>query len=247
MASSIEANGPCFLAPLAMRIFVGLRRSYRVRQAAERWPSSSQTWQPLQPAPATSLPTARATYFPTMSHSRFTRSPTRSDDRFVCAQVNGMIMHVELRRRRSAATVRLMPSTATDPFAIEQRRQRARETRSSASARRPPRRTSSTVPSRVHVALDEVAAEPAVGPHRPLEVDRLHRGRSAPSVVTRAVSGPMSACTRSPRPLVTVRHTPLTARLSPSEQLGGQRASECALAYPAAAGVTPLNVARRLQ
>jgi hypothetical protein len=46
------------------------------------------------------------------------------------------------------------------------------------------------------VALDEVTTEPVAGT---------------------AVSGPMSACISSPSTIVTVRHTPLTATLSPSD------------------------------
>jgi hypothetical protein len=51
-----------------------------------------------------------------MSHSRFTRAPGGSTDRFVCCQVNGMII-TSKRSRSRAATVRLMPSMAIDPLA----------------------------------------------------------------------------------------------------------------------------------
>ena len=47
--------------------------------------------------------------------------------------------------------------------------------------------------------------------------------RSAPSAVTRAVSGEMSAWTRSTQLATAVRHTPLTARLSPGGDLGRDR------------------------
>src|SRR4030095_5724055 len=60
----------------------------------------------------------RTTYLPSMSHSRFTGSPTFNADTLVCAQVNGMIMTSNWRSRK-AATVRLMPSTATDTLAMK--------------------------------------------------------------------------------------------------------------------------------
>src|SRR5688572_25565134 len=58
---------------------------------------------------------ARATYFPTTSHSRFTGEPACSPLRFVCPHVNGMIMTSKSSGPR-AATVRLTPSRATDPL-----------------------------------------------------------------------------------------------------------------------------------
>ena len=48
-------------------------------------------------------------------------------------------------------------------------------------------------PHAVHMPEHEVAAQPAVGPERALEIDEAPRG-SPPSVVTRSVSGPTSAC-----------------------------------------------------
>ena len=76
---------------------------------------------------------------------------------------------VVVERRHSQAD----PSTATEPFEHENGASDAAKTPLSASGRRPLRATSRTRPKPVHVALDEMAAEPAVGPHRPLEVDRL--------------------------------------------------------------------------
>src|SRR5262249_15782231 len=58
---------------------------------------------------------ARTTYLPTRSHSRLTRSPAPRVRRFVWSSVNGTIC-TSNRSRPSAATVRLMPSTAIDPF-----------------------------------------------------------------------------------------------------------------------------------
>src|SRR5262245_48492606 len=59
----------------------------------------------------------RATYLPTISHSRLTRSPARSDDNDVCAHVNGMIITCTILFS-SRATVRLTPSIAIDPLRI---------------------------------------------------------------------------------------------------------------------------------
>ena len=49
------------------------------------------------------------------------------------------------------------------------------------------------VADRVDVPLHEVAAEPAVGAQRPLEIHERCRAQATPSVVTRIVSGPTSA------------------------------------------------------
>ena len=53
-------------------------------------PEAAPTLSQLRAAfrrPFSTSSAARATYLPIMSHSRFTRSPARSDDRVVCAQV----------------------------------------------------------------------------------------------------------------------------------------------------------------
>ena len=54
-------------------------------------------------------------YFPTMSASRFTRSPRRRVPRFVCASVCG-IVDTEKPVASTVATVRLMPSIVMEPF-----------------------------------------------------------------------------------------------------------------------------------
>ena len=75
---------------------------------------------------------------------------------------------------------------------------------------------------------------------------------SAPSVVTRAVSGPTSTRARGRRPSTTVRHTPFTARLSPGAARrraavatrGGTRpASASTAATVADASMSPVNIA----
>ena len=82
-------------------------------------------------------------------------------------------------RSRNAATVRLMPSTRDRPFRDQQRRQAQAEIAIVSQCASPSRRTSSIVPSRVDVALDEVTAERGVGPHRSLEIHRLIRPQRA--------------------------------------------------------------------
>src|SRR5678816_4398516 len=67
----------------------------------------------LDPARVTS--SARNTYLPIMSNSRFTRSLTLANCRLVCSHVYGTIC-TSKRRSSTPATVRLIPSTAIDPF-----------------------------------------------------------------------------------------------------------------------------------
>ena len=62
----------------------------------------------------TSPPRRGERIFPTMSHSRLTRSPGRAARKFVCAHVNGTIWTSNVLVS-SFAIVRLMPSTAIDP------------------------------------------------------------------------------------------------------------------------------------
>src|SRR5437667_4772727 len=65
---------------------------------------------------------------------------------------------------------------------------------------------------------------------------RLPRS-NAPSVVTRSVSGPTSACTSLPSARITVRQTPLTARLSPGASSGASDAT-IRSRMPAVVGLT---------
>src|SRR5690348_1043039 len=61
-----------------------------------------------------------STYFARMSHSMFTTSPVRISRRFVFALVWGMIAN-SATPSRQRATVRLIPSTASDPFSATYR------------------------------------------------------------------------------------------------------------------------------
>ena len=62
-------------------------------------------------------------YFPTMSFSRFTASPTCVSVRVVCVVVWGMVLTENVLVASSTrATVRLMPSRAIEPFSMIRRR-----------------------------------------------------------------------------------------------------------------------------
>src|SRR5688572_8783981 len=157
--------------------------------------------------------TARATYLPTTSHSRFTGLPAASEPRVVCARVNGMIMTSKWSGPR-AATVRLTPSRATDPLGTKNGA--SPDGNATVSQRASPStRTSRTVPS------PSTCPWTKWPPNRPLAAIARSRFTGCPAVtvprvVTRAVSGPMSAANPEASRRVTVRHTPFTDTLSPS-------------------------------
>ncbi len=136
---------------------------------------------------------ARTTYLPIMSHSRFTLSPVRR-----CCSDGvrpGVRNHLHVELPFAEAGDRQADAVDGDrPLADEVWRQRGRETRSSASANRPPAAISSTTPT-------PSTCPSTKWPSRRPSI-RIGRSRftfcprcSAPSVVTRAVSGPMSAST----------------------------------------------------
>ena len=177
--------------------------------------------------------TARATYFPTMSHSRFTRvaDPQRRQVRVRPGERDDH--HVE----RVVAEAGDGQADAVDGH-------RPLADRSTAPARggnaivsqcaSPSARTSSHRAGAVDVTLHEVAAEAAVGAHRPLEVDRLIGAAATPSVVTRAVSGPMSACIVAGVARGHGQADAVDRQLSPGASSRGQRGPD-AQPQPAAA------------
>ena len=111
--------------------------------------------------------------------------------------------------------MRLTPSTATDPWGIEQR------ARAPARQRDPhPRRRFYTGHGvhgahTVHVAQDEVAAERAPEPQRSLEVHAVARAAGGRGPCGRASPGRRRRRTRRGAASTTVRQTPLTATLAP--------------------------------
>ena len=158
------------------------------------------------------------------STSRLTRVPAGLPRSFVCVHVNGMIC-TSKKSSASAATVRLMPSTAIDPFGTICAAERV----GIAHAQPPELAFGPDVDDRadgVDVALHEVPAEPRVAAHRALEVARSTRApaRPAPS----PASSPARRRTRqSPPPdWTTVRQTPLTATLSPGRDAVADRARD---------------------
>src|SRR6185503_3960319 len=173
-----------------------------------------------------------------MSHSRFTRSWTFSDDSAVLAHVNGMIITSNMLAP-SPATVRLTPSTATEPLRMKYgARLRSKDTVSQCES--PSGRISSTTPV---PSTWPCTKWPPTRPSAAIGRSRftLWSCRSDPSVVTRAVSGPISACTSPCCAVTTVRHTPLTARLSPGVSTGAS-VERMRIRNPPAAGISSATV-----
>src|SRR4051812_17659960 len=169
-----------------------------------------------------------------MSASRFTRSSGPTDDRFVCSQVNGIIITSNSSSRRSA-TVRLIPSTAIDPL----------RTMNGASADGNWIVIQCASPA---ARIDRRCPTPSTWPCTKWPPKRLSArmersrlivcpGLSLPSVVTRTVSGPMSACRYVASRRVAVRHTPFTDTLSPSCSSGAM-AVAIVMCIPPASAVT---------
>ena len=169
--------------------------------------------------------------------ARRTRGSPRRRPRAAAAScapsVNGTIC-TSNRPSSSAATVRLMPSTAIDPLRIESGASVGRKldrepvrTRLRA-ARRRPCPTPSTWPS---------TKWPPSRPSARSGRSRLTRrpGASAPSVVTRSVSGDDVERARSARrAAITVRQTPFTAMLSPAPARRRARVDRSAARRPSA-------------
>ena len=163
---------------------------------------------------------ARRTCRPCRTRGSRGRAPARGS-RFVCSIVNGTIC-TSKRSAPSPATVRLMPSTAIEPLWTmirrELRREADRQPVELGFRRAAPRRGRSRrrAPARSGRRTGRRRAAAARGSRA------LPRG-SAPSVVTRSVSGPTSAWISPCSARMTVRHTPLTARLSPGCSSARQR------------------------
>src|SRR5437867_3388929 len=156
----------------------------------------------------------RTRYLPIRSASTFVACPALSRPSVVAASVYGISMTSKLMSP-SAATVRLTPSTATDPWGISSgsssRLGSAIRTRVVDSTRV----TSSTVPT--PSTCPSTRWPPSAPPKRSGR-SRLtgSLGWSRPSVVRASVSGPSSKTNRSARRSTTVRHAPFTATLAPT-------------------------------
>src|SRR5438128_6910807 len=156
----------------------------------------------------------RTRYLPIRSASTFVACPGLSRPSVVAASVYGISMTSKLMSP-SAATVRLTPSTATDPWGISSgsssRLGSAIRTRVVDSTRV----TSSTVPT--PSTCPSTRWPPSAPPKRSGR-SRLtgSLGWSRPSAVRASVSGPSSKTNRSARRSTTVRHAPFTATLAPT-------------------------------
>ncbi len=155
-ASSMDANGAALAGALRDANALGHMLSGRLKPASR----PSVVGVGLN-RPSSVNATARATYLPIMSHSRFTRSRSRSDERFVFAQVNGMII-----------TSNTLPSEARhgQADAIHGNRSLADEIGRQAPIERDRQPVRVAIrpnlvddPGAVDVPLDEVAADAAVG------------------------------------------------------------------------------------
>ena len=149
---------------------------------------------------------------PTTSASRFTRRPSSRDPSVVSASVVG-ISATEKRSRTTSATVRLTPSTATEPLATISARNRWG---GRIHTRRPP--PSSRPPATLPTASTWPCTRcPSSGSPARSGSSRLTRsaGRHSPATDRRRVSPTISA--RKPPSLmsVAVRHTPDTATEPP--------------------------------
>src|SRR5437899_1409680 len=156
----------------------------------------------------------RTRYLPIRSASTFVACPGLSRPSVVAASVYGISMTSKLMSP-SAATVRLTPSTATDPWGISSgsssRLGSAIRTRVVDSTRV----ISFTVPT--PSTCPSTRSPPSAPPERSGR-SRLtgSLGWSRPSVVRASVSGPSSKTNRRARRSTTVRHAPFTATLAPT-------------------------------
>ena len=103
---------------------------------------------------------------------------------------------LEARSSSSAATVRLTPSTATEPFGIRSGPRPAVLPSTSSRAPSPLRPDGRHPADPVHVSQHQMAAEPPVEPERPLEIHRVARRRARPRASRASVSGPRSKASR---------------------------------------------------
>ena len=162
-------------------------------------------------SPASSA--ARTTYFPTMSHSRFTRSRICAVCRFVC--VHGERNHHDVEPVVAQTGDRQADAVDRDRALVDEYGASAgrKADRQPVELRVGPQFLD--VPDGVDVPLHEVAAEPAVGAQRPLEIDERAPRQRAERRDAQRLRSDVGVNLAAPRATMTVRQTPLTARLSP--------------------------------
>src|SRR5262245_18032237 len=155
----------------------------------------------------------RTRYLPITSTSMFVALPGSSRPSVVTASVCGINITSKLRSP-SAATVRLTPSTATDPWGISSgsssRLGSVIRTRAVDSTRV----TASTVPT--PSTWPRTRWPPSAPPNRRGRSRFTQSPATRPAMAVRLrVSGPTSNTNPAERRSMTVRHTPFTAMLPP--------------------------------
>src|SRR5207237_3877235 len=166
----------------------------------------------------------RCTYLPITSVSMLTACPAASRPSVVTASVCGISI-TSKAASSTDATVRLTPSTATEPWGTSNgaspRSRRAILTGAVDSTRL----TASTAP--VPSTCPRTRWPPSEPPNRSGRSRfTAPPGRSAPSDVRASVSGPISNARPSWARATTVRHTPLTATLAPRSLPSSVRAAD---------------------
>src|SRR5213594_4441810 len=156
----------------------------------------------------------RTRYLPITSASTFVACPGLSRPRVVAPSVYGISITSKLMSP-SPATVRLTPSTATDPWGISSGSSSRRGSPIRTRVVDSTRVTSSTVPT--PSTCPRTRWPPRAPPNRSGR-SRLtgSPGWSRPSVVRASVSGPSSNTKPSGGRSTTVRHAPFTATLAPT-------------------------------
>ena len=174
---------------------------------------------PAGAGPGVRASARRTTYFPTRSHSRFTgvADPGRRQRRVRPGVRNDLDVEPLVVERGDGQADAVDRNRALEDHPGRQIGRKA-NAQAAELAFVGDRRLEGA--DAVDVSLDDVPAEPAVGAQRPLQVDRPARRRAAPSAVTRRVSGDTSMHHGGPSRRITVRQTPLVARLSPSASSG---------------------------
>src|SRR6266849_1783131 len=180
----------------------------------------------------------RATCLARMSASTFTRSPLRLCRQVVARRVSGMSINEMASVPTSSLTVRLVPSSATEPFSTTTGSRSLGSsttawTASPACSRLRMRPTPSTCPN--------TRWPPSLSPRaRGRSRFTASPARRSDSVVLRRVSTDTSAVNVPPSRSITVRQAPSTAMLAPRfRSASGRRVRTLRRAPPEGAGATP--------
>ena len=138
-----------------------------------------------------------------------------------CARASRGSARPRNRLSPTALTVRLTPSSATEPFSTRYRASCGSTSISSTRAK-PSSADRGDAAGAVDVALHDVSAEPVAGAQRELEVDARARAERTERGALRASRSWPPRGSRRRRATVAVRHTPLTAIESPSASCAGE-------------------------